>query len=120
MIKSHELFLLVIRLICDCAWFGDMSDWYFQSSLIPTPPPCIYNMYIVLHLPGGFKPYLDVLSWHFAIHLNAIVFLFPVAQLDFVAKAGFNLNENERQHLLDLLLYRLVKARFAVSQAEHE
>ena len=38
MIKSHELFLLVIRLICDCARSGDMSDWHFQSRLISTPP----------------------------------------------------------------------------------
>ena len=38
MIKSHELFLLVLRLFCDCAWSGDMSDWHFQSRLIPTPP----------------------------------------------------------------------------------
>ena len=38
MIKSHELFLLVLWLLCDCAWSGDMSDWHFQSRLIPTPP----------------------------------------------------------------------------------
>ena len=45
MIKSHELFLLVIRLICDCARSGDMSDWHFQSRLISTPP---LNTYLLM------------------------------------------------------------------------
>ena len=52
MIKSHELFLLVIRLICDCARSGNMSDWHFQSRLISTPPLfiCLYRFYILYDL----------------------------------------------------------------------
>ena len=56
MIKSHELFLLVIRLICDCARSGDMSDWHFQSRLISTPP-MVTNLFLVI---SRNTPYLYI------------------------------------------------------------
>ena len=37
---NDKLFLLVLRLFCDCAWSGHMSNWHFESRLIPTPPIC--------------------------------------------------------------------------------
>ena len=31
---NDELILLDIKLICDCAWPGQMSNWHFQNWLI--------------------------------------------------------------------------------------
>ena len=38
MIWYCPFFLSHVFIYCFCAHFGHMSDWHFQSSLLPTPP----------------------------------------------------------------------------------
>ena len=38
MIWCYPFFLSHVFIYCYCAHFGHMSDWHFQSSLLPTPP----------------------------------------------------------------------------------
>ena len=54
MMKSHELFLPVIKLICNCAWPGHMSDWRFQTWLIPTPQCLLMSLHVSSYIFMSF------------------------------------------------------------------